>query len=769
LGVRGDITERGAYLRHRFARRPGYRDAAFTMPRTGPHYGAGRFASIPFVQTSNSLPHRPLAPAPQDTAITPLAREIVLRIARLASHLPGFLYQYRMRPDGTSHFPFATAGIADIYGCRPEDVADDATPVMAALHPEDAERVMQAILESRDHLAPWRDRYRVLHATRGVIWVEGDAGPEREPDGSTVWHGYIKDVSAENAREEQLRLLGTVFSSSQQCVLITDREHRIVEVNDSYVRSSGYSRDELLGRNPAMFSRGLHSPAFFAGLWREFQERGHWSGEIRNRRRDGSLMAGLMSLDAVRDPTGALTHHVAILSDISHIKEHQRELERIANFDVLTGLPNRRLLADRIEVSIQHAQRSGRSLAVCFLDLDGFKGINDTHGHGAGDDLLKRVAERLCDAVRGSDTVARVGGDEFVLLLTDFDARAQIVEVLERVLAAVAGTQGFDGMGAAVSASIGVAVFPDFRHAEELLRSSDQAMYRAKQQGGNCFLFSEAAENDAMLSRQALLREVAGGLERGEFELFFQPKIELHSREVSSAEALLRWRQPDGSYRAPGTFIPALAGHPLELAVGRWVLDSALAVLEALLSRGIRLSLSVNIAVDHLLHDSFIPQLEALLAKHATPDPRLLVLEILETSRIPDFQRVRDRLTEIKCIGVVLALDDFGTGYSSMTHLRQLPVDKVKIDQSFVLGMLDNEEDENIVEGIIGLAHAFDRQVIAEGAETLEHLERLRDLGCDLAQGYAIARPMPAHELPEWLRSWRWRQVEMPDGDPAAA
>jgi diguanylate cyclase (GGDEF)-like protein/PAS domain S-box-containing protein len=721
------------------------------------------------VPTSHSLADPLPAHAPQDSGIVPLAREVVMRIARLASHLPGFLYQYRMHPDGSSHFPFATAGIADIYGCSPEDVAEDVVPVMAALHPDDAARVMQGIFDSRDRLTPWRDRYRVLHATRGVIWVEGDAAPEREADGSTIWHGYIKDVSAEHARDEQLRLLGTVFSSSQQSVLITDHEHRIVEVNDSFVRSSGYSRAELLGRNPAMFSCGLHPASFFDDVWQEFQRHGHWSGEIRNRRRDGSLMAGLMSLDAVRDPHGVLTHHVAILSDISHIKEHQNELERIANFDVLTGLPNRRLLADRIEMSIQHAQRSGHSLAVCFLDLDGFKAINDTHGHGAGDDLLKRVAGRLCEAVRGSDTVARVGGDEFVLLLTDFQAHSQMVEVLERVLAAVAGTLLVDGLPAAVSASIGVAVFPDFRHAEELLRSSDQSMYRAKQQGGNCFLFSEAAENDAMLSRQALLREVAGGLERQEFELFFQPKIELHSREVVSAEALLRWRQPDGSYRPPGSFIPALAGHPLELAVGRWVLDSALAVLGALLDRGIRLSLSVNIAVDHLLHDSFVPQLEALLAKHATPDPRLLVLEILETSRIPDFQRVRERLDEIKCIGVVLALDDFGTGYSSMTHLRQLPVDKVKIDQSFVLGMLENEEDENIVEGIIGLAHAFDRQVIAEGAETLAHLERLRDLGCDLAQGYAIARPMPARDLPEWLRTWQWRQVEMPDGDPAAA
>jgi diguanylate cyclase (GGDEF)-like protein/PAS domain S-box-containing protein len=712
---------------------------------------------------------RPSPRHPEDTGSIPIARDIVLRIAQLANQLPGFLYQYRVRADGSSHFPFATAGIAEIYGCRPEEVADDASPVFAALHPEDAERVRRGITESRDRLTPWRDRYRVLHPTRGVIWVEGDSAPAREADGSTIWHGYTKDVSAENAREEQLRLLGTVFGSIQQSVVITDHRHRIVEVNESFIRSSGYSRAELLGRNPATFSSGLHTPAFFDAMWREFEANGHWSGEIRNRRRDGGLMAGLMSLDAVRDQQGILTHHVAILSDISHIKEHQRELERIANFDVLTGLPNRRLLADRIELSIQHAQASGPSLAVCFLDLDGFKAINDTHGHVAGDDLLKGVAARLCDAVRSSDTVARVGGDEFVLLLTDLQARSQVIDVLERVLAAVAGPPLASGFSPAVTASIGVAVFPEFRHAEELLRSSDQAMYRAKQQGGNCFLFSEAAENDAMISRQTLLREVAVGLERQEFELFFQPKIELHSREVVSVEALLRWRQPDGSYRLPGSFIPALMGHPLELVVGRWVLDSALAVLGSLLAGGIRLSVSVNIAVDHLLDDGFIAQLEALLAKHATPDPRLLVLEILETSRVPDFQRVRERLAAIKRIGVVLALDDFGTGYSSMTHLRQLPVNKVKIDQSFVLGMLDNEEDENIVEGIIALAHAFDRQVIAEGAGTLAHLERLRDLGCDLAQGYAIAWPMPAAELPGWLRSWRWRQVEIPDDYPAAS
>lgn len=677
--------------------------------------------------------------------------ELLDRLNRLFVHLPGYLYQFRLRSDGSSHFPFSTNAIERVYGCTPAAVEHDASAVFSVLHPDDFDRVSESIAVSARQLSVWHDRYRVNHPTRGTIWVEGSSTPEREPDGSVMWHGYLQDVNDEQQQRERLQLASKVFASSQEGIIITDAENLIVDVNEAFVRITGYSREEMLGRSPAVLSSGRQPCEFYEQMWSELSSNGRWQGEIWNRRRSGEVYAELLSIDAVRGEDGKVSNYIAIFTDISQLKAHQNELDRIAHYDVLTGLPNRRLLDDRLVMAIAHAQRREELLAVCFLDLDNFKGVNDTYGHEVGDKVLVETAQGIRSVLRAHDTVARIGGDEFVLLLTELKSRSRIIEVMQRVLEMARRAMEIDGKTISLSASAGVAIYPEIDlSADELLRFADQAMYRAKQQGRNRFILFDASEDLESRERQGKLQALQQALAGNEFEMYYQPKVDLRTGAIWSVEALIRWPQEDGTLRLPGEFIDSLSGSPLELDLGRWVINEVVRQQRAWADAGLSLAVSINISVDHLLSERFVLELEEILLKHGVNERRQVVLEILETSRISDFVRTRLRVLECKALGVRFSLDDFGTGYSSLTYMRQLPVDALKIDKSFVIAMLENAEDRSIVEGIIALGHAFGRQVIAEGAETEAHLRALQALECDCAQGYGVARPMPAAAVATW-------------------
>ncbi len=423
---------------------------------------------------------------------------------------------------------------------------------------------------------------------------------------------------------------------------------------------------------------------------------------------------------------------------------------------MLTGLPNRRLLDDRLSMALAHAQRREELLAVCFLDLDNFKGVNDSYGHEVGDKVLVHTAQGIRSVLRAHDTVARIGGDKFVILLTELKTRSRIIEVMQRVLEVARRPMDIDGRHIALSASAGVAIYPEINlSADELLRFADQAMYRAKQEGRNRFIVFDAREELMGRERQGRLQALEHALAHDEFMMYYQPKVHLDDGQLWSVEALIRWPQSDGTLRLPGEFIDSLYGSPLEHAVGRWVLNEVLRQHKAWQDAGMQLPVSINVSVGHLLHEQFVPELAEMLRRHRIDNRSQVVLEILETSRISDFVRTRLRVLECKALGVRFSLDDFGTGYSSLTYMRQLPVDALKIDKSFVIAMLDSDEDRSIVQGIIALGHAFGRQVIAEGAESKAHLQALKAMGCDCAQGYGLARPMPAAEVAAWFARWQ--------------
>ena len=566
-----------------------------------------------------------------------------------------------------------------------------------------------------------------------------------------------QQIEERTRTQSQLELAASVFSHAREGILITDNQGNIVEVNAMFTQITGYSREEAIGRNPRiLLSSGRHEKAFFAARAQALQKHGHWVGEVWNRRKNGEDFAEMLTVSVVRDPAGAVLNYVALFTDITPLKKHQDELEHIAHYDALTGMPNRVLLADRLQQAMLQSQRRNSALAVAYLDLDGFKPVNDQHGHEVGDQLLVTLSQRMKASLRESDTLARIGGDEFVALLVDIGERRDCELLLSRLLQAAATPVRVDGALLQLSASIGVTLYPqDNADADQLVRHADQAMYLAKQAGKNRFHLFDVAQDAAIQSQRESLEHIRVALDRQEFVLYYQPKVNMRTGAIIGAEALIRWQHPERGLLAPAAFLPVIEGQPISIEIGEWVIQTALAQMALWRGAGLDIGVSVNIGALQLQQTGFVARLGTLLAAHPTVPAQSLELEILETSALEDMAQISEVMHACQAIGVRFALDDFGTGYSSLTYLKRLPAELLKIDQSFVRDMLTDVDDLAIVKGVIGLASAFRRSVIAEGVETVAHGQTLLALGCDLAQGYGIARPMPAADLPGWARQWR--------------
>ena len=590
----------------------------------------------------------------------------------------------------------------------------------------------------------------------GRRWLETNAAPMLD-HGKPVQLAVTRDISERKAAQAKLLLAASVFGHAGEGIIITDAKGTMIDVNDAFTRITGYSREDAIGQNPRMLKSGRQDKAFYEALWRDLTDQGRWGGEIWNRRKNGEVYAELLTVSAVRDGKGETQHYVALFSDISVIKTHQSRLEHIAHFDALTNLPNRVLLADRLQQAMAQAQRRGQQLAVAYLDLDGFKAINDHHGHDAGDQVLIAMARRMQQELREGDTLARLGGDEFVAVLIDLDDMAASVPMLTRLLSAAAHPVQWNDLSLKVSASIGVTFYPQAHDidADQLLRQADQAMYQAKMTGKNGYRIFDAAQDRELRGHHESLERIRLALQNHEFVLHYQPKVNMRSGQVIGAEALIRWQHAEKGLLAPALFLPVIENHPLAEAIGEWVIETALTQFELWHAAGLDLPVSVNIGARQLQRTDFVERLQAILANHPKMNRGSLELEVLETSALEDIAQVSQVIEACAQMGVMFALDDFGTGYSSLTYLKRLRVTLLKIDQSFVRDMLDDPDDLAILQGVIGLAAAFKREVIAEGVETVAHGTALLQLGCELAQGYGIARPMPPEQMPAWVASWQ--------------
>ena len=567
----------------------------------------------------------------------------------------------------------------------------------------------------------------------------------------------VMDITERKKSEITQNLAAGVFTHASESIIITDVTSTIIDVNEAFTGLTGYSHEEAIGNSLRMLESGRHPPEFYYDLDQTLLKEGAWSGEIWSRRKNGDVYAEMRSMSAVCDEQGIITHYIALGSDITQIKEHQSQLEHIAYYDTLTHLPNRVLLSDRLSHAMLQCNRHKQSLAVAFLDLDGFKAVNDTYGHSVGDELLIAISIRMKEALREGDSLARFGGDEFIVVLADLVNVDDCKPVLERLLLAASEPITVGDVVFNVSASIGVTLYPeDNVDADKLMRHADQAMYVAKQLGKNRYHLFDKTQDEVIKVKQASLEAIRSALANQQFVLYYQPKVNMRTGSVVGFEALIRWQHPEKGLLTPDDFLPVIENHPMSIEIGEWVIDSALAQISQWQAMGLNLPLrtSINIGAVQLQQPDFTQRLITLLAAHPDVEPRYLSLEVLETSAINDVQHVSTIMNACMALGVNFALDDFGTGYSSLTYLRQLPATVIKIDQSFVQDMLTDEDDLAIVEGVIALAHSFKREVIAEGVETIEHGTALLQLGCELAQGYGIARPMPASDITAWIRDW---------------
>jgi len=634
--------------------------------------------------------------------------------------------------------------------------------LLNVIHPEDREKVVTAINNSIELGAEFNIDYRVLWSDGRVRWINDKGNIIRNDSGIAITMlGVVVDITDRKLIEEKLLLSSRVFTDTHEGITITDSNKLIVDVNPAFCDITGYSREEVIGKNPRILSSGKQGPEFYTAMWQDINEHGHWQGEVWNRKKSGEAYAELLTISVLKNDNNNAVNYVGVFTDITSSKRQQEQLSRIAHYDLLTNLPNRVLLADRLSQAMLQCSRHGQSLAVVFLDLDGFKAVNDAHGHDVGDKLLIALSVRMKKALREGDSLARIGGDEFVVVLADLAKVEDCEPVLERLLLATSDPVTVGDVIFNVSASIGVTLYPqDNVDADLLMRHADQAMYKAKESGKNRYHLFDTAQDDAIKMQRESLEAIRSGLDNHQFVLYYQPKVNMRTGSVIGVEALIRWQHPERGLLNPIEFLPVIENNPMSIELGEWVIDTALTQISQWQGMGFNLpiSTSVNIAAVQLQQPDFTDRLTTLLAAHPKVEPHYLELEVLETSALDDVHHVSTVMNACMALGVKFSLDDFGTGYSSLTYLRRLPASLIKIDQSFVRDMLHDADDLAIVEGVIALSKSFKRDVIAEGVETIEHGTALLQLGCELAQGYGIARPMPASDIPTWISDWK------PDG-----
>jgi len=555
-------------------------------------------------------------------------------------------------------------------------------------------------------------------------------------------------------REEDLRLAAKVFENSIEGIIISDAQANILRVNRAFTTITGYSEEETLGHNPRMLRSDRHDSAFYQDMWVSLVENGYWQGEIWNRRKNGEAYPEWLTIVAIRNEQGETVNYLGIFADLSEKKLAEARAHNLAYYDPLTELPNRILLEERLKQAMAAAQDSGGLVALLHLNLDRFKTVNDTLGQAFGDRLLHAVAERLAENVRGSDTIARLSGDEFAVLLIDVGDRQNIERVGGKILAALAKPFDLGVQEAFATPSIGIALYPlDAGNLDDLIRNANTAMSCVKTQGGNDYRFYNHSMNGGEPRRLTLESSLRRALERDEFMLYYQPQISLQSGNITGVEALLRWQHPDRGIVSPAEFIPLLEEIGLIVPVGEWVLRTACVQNRAWIRAGLPpLRVAANLSARQFRQRGLADMVSRTLNDSGLA-PELLELEVTESILIQDLQATVGTLRQLHALGILISIDDFGTGYSSLSYLKHLPISKIKIDQSFVRDICIDPDDAAITNAVINLGHSLNLRVVAEGVETLEQLEYLRAQGCDEMQGYYFSRPLPAGDFAALVRS----------------
>jgi diguanylate cyclase (GGDEF)-like protein/PAS domain S-box-containing protein len=629
-----------------------------------------------------------------------------------------------------------------------------------SIHPEDLPRVQKLMQE---HIVGHSDVFESEHRIRNPrgewVWVRSRGKVvERDASGSPLrMAGTARDVTVLRRAERERRVALEVLRSMSEAVAVIDLDFRFISVNPAFSRITGYSEEEVISQNSRLLDSSQHSAEFYRRVRDVLERTGHWAGEMWQKRKDGEEFLGWIEMSEVRDAMGLRSHFVAVVNDITDKKRAEQELRYLANYDTLTGLPNRALLSERLGRAIVRARRQETRVAVLFLDLDRFKDINDSLGHAAGDRLLKAAATRLQATVGASDTVARLGGDEFTVVLEDVESVPAVERMAREILTAFSMPLEVDERhDVSITPSLGISLYPDHGLVPtDLLKFADTAMYQAKAEGRNTYqIYNETMDAESR-RRATVLASLRKAVDRGEFRMVFQPRMALADGRITGVESLLRWHSAELGEISPVVFIPLAEESGLILPIGDWVLNEALQTLKRWRSHGLNeISIGINVSVLQLLRGNLPETLRNLIQDLGVPGNRI-ELEVTESMVMQNAEQTTHVLNELRKLGISLAIDDFGTGYSSLVYLKRLPIDTLKIDKEFIGDLTRDPDDEAITATVITMGHSLGLNVIAEGVESEQQLSYLREQGCDEIQGYWLSPPLDAHRCLAFIRSWQ--------------
>jgi diguanylate cyclase (GGDEF)-like protein/PAS domain S-box-containing protein len=686
------------------------------------------------------------------------------RLADIMSVNPAVIYSLAADARTKNMFvvDYVSPKVEQITGYSPAQWLATPGLWLARLHPEDRTKAVQAhrqLIET----GVLHHEYRFLHADGSCRWIYDQLVLTRNASGhGAVVVGAWLDITEAKLAQQQLQLTAQVFESSQEGIVITDVDNCFLSVNRAFSEITGYSGEEVLGRNPSLLASGRHDKAFYELMWRTLKSAGQWQGEVWNRRKNGVVYPQWLSISALRNAEGQITQHIGTLTDLSSRKDAEEQIRVLSNYDPLTLLPNRTLLHDRAQVALAAAQRAQTQVALMYIDLDRFKNINDSLGHAIGDQLLQELATRLTTHMHPDDTICRPGGDEFICLLpnTDYQGAAHVAQ---RTLAIIAEPFTIDGQRLSLTASIGIALFPD--NGDDLARLSqcaDSALFRAKQNGRSNFQFFAQQMHERANEVLRIENDLRRALEKKELLLYYQPQVDATSLKIVGVEALIRWQHPEWGMVSPMRFIPIAEESGQIREIGNWVLYSAVQQNADWKAAGLPIvPVAINLSVVQFRDASLCDAVgEAMRASGL--DPAMVELELTESIAMDDSSFTIDMVARLHALGIGLSIDDFGTGYSSLSYLKRFKIDKLKIDQSFIRDLHSDPDDAAIVTAIIGLAKGLGFRTIAEGVETQGQLDFLREHQCDEIQGYFYSKPVPADEFARLLAHQRDQAVRMP-------